>query len=130
LPNVQHRDAGEIGMRLIPLANTLSKIIEPQAVEAIRSLTSELAPDIVEAMVAQRVSLWGCVPDHQKALIVDTLHPYISYLTSITDSDVRSWVLRARPDYATILSHPDGLAWLKEFLTSLQAHVISGDGHR
>lgn len=97
--------------------NALSPLVADEAKKAIVTLTRELTPELVQALIEKDVSLWrDCIPEGAREQFKEMAHSKAEWVRMINNGDLTLWVYEARPDLENVLSTPQGKRWLTGLL--------------
>lgn len=95
-------------------------------VELIKSLTSGLSTEVINGLIDKDLSLWwDCTTPEIRAKIKSSLNGQGFMLALISDSMAVSYINKARPDLADILSTSKGKSWLMKLLRTLRIELLS-----
>lgn len=96
-----------------------------EAVTLIRSLTSDLTPEIVQGLIDKNISLWwDCTTPEIRHEIKQSLDGDVRLLF-IPDDRIVAYICEARPDLEPVLSTQRGDSWLRSLIRTLRVELSS-----
>jgi hypothetical protein len=96
-----------------------------EAVTLIRSLTSDLTPEVVQGLIDKNISLWwDCTTPEIRHEIKQSLDGD-TRLLFIPDDRIVAYIHKARPDLEPILSTQRGDSWLRSLIRTLRVELSS-----